>query len=536
MMSSTMATESDFSQYQATKQLTLLAKQPIDLTKNGVLTPERLEKFCLQAAGYKLLYGTERVTEEVIERLFDLAKESQALEKMRKMQAGEIMNVIEGYSSENRPALHTAARDFFNQPSQGKAAIEASKLCRKEIDKLKALIAKIDRDNSFTDLVMIGIGGSDLGPQANYQALIAYLKPGRKVHFIANVDPDDTALKLKDLDLKKCLVAVVSKSGETLETQTNEEFVRSLFQKAGLKPEEHFIAITGEGSPMDNPKRYLERLHIWDWIGGRFSTTSVLGGMVLSFAYGFDVYWEFLKGANLMDKTALNQNLHENIPLFGALLGIWNHNFLCYPTLAVIPYSQVLIRWAAHIQQVDMESNGKQVDKKGRKVNFQTGPIIWGEPGTNAQHSFFQLIHQGTAIIPLEFIGYKKSQFQEDFEFNGTTSQEKLLANLFAQSLALAAGLHDDNPNKCFPGNRPSHILLGEELTPFSLGALLSYFENKVAFQGFIWNINSFDQPGVQLGKVLANKIINRIRVKKGTLKSEPYPLGDALLKHLDSF
>lgn len=539
MMSSTgsVIADLDFTQYEASKHLSQLAKHPYDLTKKGALSSERIDKFCTQAVGYKFLYGTERITEEVMVRLYELAKESHALEKMKKMQSGEVMNFIEGFPSENRSVLHTAARDFFDHPNQGTQAKKASKLCKDELDKLKEFMTKIDRDNRMTNLVMIGIGGSDLGPQAHYQALIAYLKPNRQVHFIANVDPDDTALKLKGVDLKTCLVAVVSKSGETLETQTNEEFVRSRFTEAGLKPEEHFIAITGEGSPMDVSDRYLERFHMWDWIGGRFSTSSVLGGVVLSFAYGFDRYWEFLQGANQMDKNALHSNPHQNLPLLGALIGIWNHNFLHYPTLAVIPYSQVLVRWAAHIQQVDMESNGKQIDQKGRPVQFQTGPIIWGEPGTNAQHSFFQLIHQGTAAIPMEMIGYKYSQFGEDFNFKGTTSQEKLLANLFAQSIALAVGAHDENPNKCFPGNRPSHLLLGEKLTPFSLGVLLSYFENKIAFQGFMWGINSFDQQGVQLGKVLANKIIDRFGAEKGTReKVEPYPLGDVFLKHLDSF
>lgn len=529
-------TESEFSQYRSTKQLKQLARQPFDLTKNGNLSPERLARYCLQAGGYKLLYGTERVDDEVLSSLLELAKESHALGKMEQMQAGEVVNFIEGFPSEERSVLHTAARDFFENPNKGKNAVEAARLCRVQVDKLKAFMAKIDREKQMTDLIMIGIGGSDLGPRAHYFSLLPLLKPNRNVHFISNVDPDDVAMNLQHLDLKKCLVVVVSKSGSTLETQTNEEFVRSRFQKAGVKPEEHFISVTGEGSPMDDPKRYLESFHIWDWIGGRFSTTSMVGGVMLAFAYGFEVFWEILKGANHMDKIALNPDARQNLPLFGALLGIWNHNFLGYPTLAIIPYSQGLLRWSAHIQQVDMESNGKHIDKHGRQVDFQTGPIIWGEPATNAQHSFFQMIHQGTAIIPIEFIGFKESQFQQDFEFKDTTSQEKLLSNLFAQALALAMGQQDPNPNKCFQGNRPSHILLAEKLTPFTLGELLSYYENKIAFQGFVWGINSFDQEGVQLGKVLANKIIPRFAAKKGKGKSEPYPLGDAYLKHLDRF
>lgn len=283
---------------------------------------------------------------------------------------------------------------------------------------------------------------------------------------------------------------------------------------------------------MDDRKRYLESFYIWDWIGGRYSTTSMVGGVMLSFAFGFDVYWDFLRGANAMDKQALNRDFNQNVPLLGALLSVWNRSFLHYPTLALIPYSQALSRYSAHIQQVEMESNGKHIDQGGRQVDFPTGPVIWGEPGTNAQHSFYQLIHQGTDIIPLEFVGFKYSQNGADSQWKGTTLQQKLLSNLFAQAIALAVGQKSDNPNQQFKGNRPSHILLGKQLTPYSLGALLGYFEHKVAFEGFLWGINSFDQEGVQLGKVLAKKLIDRFADPK---TSEPYPLGDAFLKQLDT-
>lgn len=282
---------------------------------------------------------------------------------------------------------------------------------------------------------------------------------------------------------------------------------------------------------MDDKKRYLESFFIWDWIGGRYSTTSMVGGVMLSFAFGFDVFWEFLKGASAMDKSALVSDIKKNLPLLGALLSVWNRSFLHHPTLALIPYSQPLSRYSAHIQQVEMESNGKHVDQTGHFVKFSTGPIIWGEPGTNAQHSFYQLIHQGTDVIPLEFIGYKMSQNQQDHTFQGTTLQQKLLSNLFAQAIALAVGQKSENPNQQFAGNRPSHILLGKQLTPYALGALLSYFENKVAFEGFVWGINSFDQEGVQLGKVLAKKLIDRFADPK---KNAPYPLGDAFIKQLE--
>lgn len=524
-----------FDHYPATAKLKELAKHPCDLTDPKVLTPQRLQKFSAEACGFKMLYGTERITEDVMKTLVELSREAEVISQMEKMQAGEVVNKIEGYPSENRKVLHTAVRDFFDRPNRAHAAAEATAEAKIEIDKLQHFLTKIDKGQRFTDLVMIGIGGSDLGPRAHYIALQHLQKEGRHIHFISNVDPDDAAAVLKDLDLSKTLVVSVSKSGTTLETLTNEEIARAHFLKAGLKPQEHFIAVTGKGSPMDDPRKYLESFYIWDWIGGRYSTTSMVGGVMLSFAFGFEVFWELLRGANAMDKTALKPSIEHNLPLLGALLGVWNRNFLGYPTVAVIPYSQALLRFPAHIQQLDMESNGKHIDKYGHFVDFKTGPIIWGEPGTNAQHSFFQLIHQGTDVIPLEFVGFKESQYNDDLLYKGTYSQEKLLANLFAQSIALAAGQKDDNPNKNFSGNRPSHILLGRKLTPSLLGTLLAYFEHKVAFEGFIWGINSFDQEGVQLGKVLANKIIAQFAARRGEGKPSDFALGEVMIKQLET-
>lgn len=520
-----------FAHYKARQKLLKFAEHPFDLTKEGNLTPDRLSKFIGESCGYRLMYGTERITEDVMTALQELAQEADVHGKMERMQAGEVMNFIKGYPSENRSVLHTAVRDFFENPNPGKPAREATADAKKEIDKLKAFIDKIDQKNQFSTMVCIAIGGSDLGPRAHHLALNHLAKKGRKVYFVSNVDPDDAAMILREIDLKKTLVSIVSKSGTTLETATNEEFFRKRFRDAGLKPEEHFIAITGKGSPMDNPSKYLECFYIWDWIGGRYSTSSMVGGVMFAFSLGFEVYWELLRGANAMDKAALGKDIGTNLPLLGALLEVWNHNFLNCPTLVLIPYSQALARYSAHIQQVEMESNGKRIDQLGQAVNFQTGPIIWGEPGTNAQHSFYQLLHQGTDIQSLEFVGYKQSCLSEDVDFEGTSSQQKLLSNLFAQSIALATGQNHENPNKVFKGNRPSHLLLGKQLTPYSLGALLAYFEHKVAFEGFIWGINSFDQEGVQLGKVLATKIIRLFESKE---KRKEYPLGEAYLKQLD--
>jgi glucose-6-phosphate isomerase len=282
-------------------------------------------------------------------------------------------------------------------------------------------------------------------------------------------------------------------------------------------------------TPMDDPRRYLERFYLWDYVGGRYSATSMVGGLLIAFGVSYEAFHELCKGAHAMDVAALNKNLDENPALMLALIGIWNHNFLSYPTVAVIPYSQMLFRFPAHLQQCDMESNGKSTTVDGKKCSFETGPIIWGEPGTNAQHSFYQLIHQGRAIVPMEFIGFAESQSGVDFEWQGTTSQQKLLSNLFAQAIALAKGQKNKNPNKNFDGNRPSALIIGKKLTPYSLGALLALYEHKIAFQGFIWGINSFDQEGVQLGKVLGEKCLELFRNEKSD-----FPLAETLIRIVD--
>lgn len=524
-----------FPHYRAIGRLKKLAISPLDLSVPGNFSPERIEKYCAEACGYSLLYGTERVTDEVMQALVELAQEATVLDKMHRMQSGEVLNFIRGYPSENRAVLHTATRDFFGAPHQGATASEAAQIARHEYDKLKEFIYRVEAENRFTNMIMIGIGGSDLGPYANFLGMEYVKKHDRNIYFINNIDPDNTAMVLQDIDLEKTLVVVVSKSGTTLETIANAEFVKRRFVSLGLDPKEHFISVTGEGSPMDNPDHYLSSFYIWDWVGGRFSSTSMVGGVLLAFACGFDAYAEFLRGANAMDKAALSSDIDSNLPLLAALLEIWNRNLLGYQTLAIIPYSYALRRFPAHIQQVEMESNGKRIDRSGARIDYSTGPVIWGEPGTNGQHSFFQLIHQGTDIIPVEFIGFKESQCHDDILYNGTTSQEKLLSNLFAQMIALAVGKESTNPNKEFPGNRPSHLLIASKLTPFALGALLSFYEHKVAFEGFIWNVNSFDQAGVQLGKVTADNIIDLFAGKRGEGKREHYPLGEAFINHLET-
>ncbi len=512
---------SNLDELPAFEKLTKLARNPFDLTEPGGLSPQRIADFICSGGGFDLLYATQRLDNAVIGGLQQLADQANAVEMFLAMKKGAVINRFEGHESENRQVLHTACRDVFSDTPYSPAA---SGQAQEQLANLQTFLADLEsgllineQGEPFTDYVNIGIGGSDLGPRAVYLALQAFGLPDRRVHFISNVDPDDAAAVLEGLDLSRTLVGVVSKSGSTLETLTNEELARAAFVKAGLDPGRHFMAVTGQGSPMDNPDRYLRSFYMYDYIGGRYSTTSMVGAVMLGFGLGYEAFVEILRGANDMDRAAEERDIRNNPPLLLALLGIWNHNFLGHQTIAILPYSQALVRFPAHLQQCDMESNGKSVTRQGDRPAYLTGPIVWGEPGTNGQHAFYQLIHQGTTVVPAEFIGFRDSQYAEDILIQGTTSQEKLLANLLAQSLALAKGRQNDNPNRSFSGNRPSSLLLADRLTPYTMGGLLALYEAKIVFQGFIWNINSFDQEGVQLGKVLANRFLDHfIALREG--------------------
>ncbi len=502
-----------------------LAEHPLNLNSAKILTPERLKAYTCQTGAFKLLYGTQRIDEQTLTHLQQLADQSQAIEQFLLMKKGAVMNQIANFTSENRQVLHTASRDIFRPaPDHPEAADQARQECTKLktfLDDLASGMITNSAGEPFTDLVNVGIGGSDLGPRAIYLALKAFGLPQRRVHFVSNVDPDDAATVLREIDLSHTLVNVVSKSGTTLETMTNEELLRAAYQRAGLDAGRHFLAVTGAGSPMDDPQRYLRTFHMFDYIGGRYSTTSMVGGVLLGFALGHENFQEFLRGAQCIDQAAEEPDIRRNLPLLLALLGIWNRNFLGCSTLAILPYSQALIRFVAHLQQCDMESNGKSINRQGERVNYQTGPIVWGEPGTNGQHAFYQLLHQGTTVVPAEFIGFRQNQYGEDLQVENSTSQDKLVANLLAQVLALAGGKQDPNPNRNFPGNRPSSLLMAERLTPRAMGELLAIYENKIAFQGFIWNINSFDQEGVQLGKKLAANLLHHISEEPGSQVTE---------------
>lgn len=496
------------------EELKHLAESPYDLTTaDALVKDDRLGHYVSRSPLLSYHYSTQRVSDDVLSLLQKMADELELVAQFKSMRRGAVLNKIDGYDSEDRQVLHTACRDLFEGDVAEPLATDAA---RKELEKLQEFLEKINsgtvsnKDGQpFDTMIHVGIGGSDLGPRAMYESLAAYGQKGRQIHFISNVDPDDATAVLKKVNLPTTLVAIVSKSGTTLETLTNEQLVGNALENAGLNVKDHCLAVTGEGSPMDNPEKYLRSFYMFDYIGGRFSSTSMVGAVVLSFCLGIDVFYEFLRGASRLDLLAEKKDIRENIPLLMALLGIWNHSFLGYPTLAVLPYSQALNRFPAHLQQCDMESNGKSVMRSGTPVQLQSGPLVWGEPGTNGQHAFYQLLHQGTEIVPVEFIGFKKSQYGEDLVVKGTNSQDKLQANLYAQIVAMATGQRSENPNKNFPGNRPSSLILGKKLTPEVMGALLALYEAKIVFQGFAWNINSFDQEGVQLGKILATRFLS---------------------------
>lgn len=475
---------------------------------------ERVAKYSVpMAEGLAYNYAAKEVDDEILAQLAALADEAQLVEKFEALYNGERIN-----TGENRMVLHHLARRQlgndvvengvnkreFYAGVQAKAAEFANKVHAGEITNAAG--------ETFTTVVQIGIGGSDLGPRALYLALENWAKANNtlkmEAKFISNVDPDDAAAVLKSIDVSRSLFIVVSKSGTTLETLTNEAFVKDALVKAGLNPSNHMLAVTSETSPLAQGDDYLDAFFMDDYIGGRFSSSSAVGGVVLSLAFGPEVFADILNGAAEEDKLAANKDIFQNPDMLDALIGVYERNVQGYSATAVLPYSQALNRFPAHLQQLDMESNGKSVNRFGEYVNYETGPVIFGEPGTNGQHSFYQLLHQGTDITPLQFVGYKKNQIGMDVVIEDTTSQQKLCANVAAQIVAFACGKDDENNNKTFKGGRPSSIIIGEQVTPRSLGALLAHFENKIMFQGFVWNINSFDQEGVQLGKILAKRVL----------------------------
>lgn len=475
---------------------------------------ERVKKYSVpMAGGLTYNYAAKQVDDKLLAALAKLAEEAQLTKKFEALYNGEVIN-----TGEKRLVLHQLTRGQLGEAvvvdGVDKRAFYAEQ--QKKFTELANKVHAGEITNAagekFTTVVQIGIGGSDLGPRAMYLALENWAKKNdtlkMEARFISNVDPDDAAAVLDSIDVAHSLFVLVSKSGTTLETLTNESFVKDALAKAGLDASKHMVAVTSETSPLARSDDYLAAFFMDDYIGGRYSSTSAVGGVVLSLAFGPKVFEEFLAGAAAEDALAKKENMLENPAMLDALIGVYERNVLGYPSTAVLPYSQALSRFPAHLQQLDMESNGKSVNRFGEPVDYPTGPVIFGEPGTNGQHSFYQLLHQGTNIVPLQFVGFKNNQMGVDVVIQESTSQQKLCANVAAQIVAFACGKEDENPNKRFEGGRPSSIIIGDRLTPSALGALLSHFENKVMFQGFVWNVNSFDQEGVQLGKVLAKRVL----------------------------
>lgn len=498
----------------------------------SLLTAERVASATVAgAAGWKYNYAAKAVDEAALSLLTDLAKEQDVVAKYRAILDGAWANV-----GENRMVLHHLTRGQSGKPvthegkDLGAFYAEQNKNIGEFVAKVHKGTIKGSSGKKFTAVVQIGIGGSDLGPRAMTLALQNWVAAEKKkvameAHFISNVDPDDASAVLASVNLESTLFILVSKSGTTQETLANENFVRETLTKAGLTADKHLVAVTSETSPLAKSPRYLASFYIDDFIGGRYSSTSAVGGVILSLAFGTDVFARFLAGAHEADLAALEPSPVKNAALLDALIGVWERNALGLPYTAVLPYSQALSRFPAHLQQLDMESNGKSVNRENKRVKYSTGPVIFGEPGTNGQHSFYQHLHQGTDIVPLQFIGFLESQAGNDVLSEGSTSQTKLNANLAAQIVAFAKGSKNDNPNKNFVGNRPSSLLLNKKLTPEALGALLAHFENKVLFQGLLWNINSFDQEGVQLGKVLTKAVLAKGEMD-GALKAFANLLG----------
>ena len=465
------------------------------------------------ACGLSYNYGAKQVDDALLEKLANLATEAQLADKFAELYNGAMIN-----TGEKRLVLHHLTRGQLGD-SVVADGVDKRAFYVEQQERIADFTRKVHEGEitnaageAFTTVVQIGIGGSDLGPRAVYLALENWARAEgalkMEARFISNVDPDDAVNVLSTIDVAHSLFILVSKSGTTLETLTNEAFVKDALVKAGLNPADHMVAVTSQTSPLAQDSGYLEAFFMDDHIGGRYSSTSAVGGAVLSLAFGPEVFAQFLASAAETDRLSADASPLENPAMLDALIGVYERNILGYESTAVLPYSQALSRFPAHLQQADMESNGKSVNRFGEPVDYPTGPVLFGEPGTNGQHSFYQLLHQGKDIVPLQFVGFRENQGKTDVLIEGSYSQQKLGANVAAQIVAFACGKDDDDLNKKFDGGRPSSIIIGDRLTPESMGALLAHFENKIMFQGFLWNLNSFDQEGVQLGKVLAKRVL----------------------------
>ncbi|EDP96630.1 glucose-6-phosphate isomerase [Kordia algicida OT-1] len=488
---------------------------------------ERADRFTIQWQDFYVDYSKNNISQETMDLLLELAAEVNLKENIQKYFDGESIN-----QTENRAVLHTALREKENAEVfvDGKNIIPEIYEVKQKIKNFsEAIISgskKGHTEKAFTDVVNIGIGGSDLGPAMVTEAL-QYYKNHLNVHFVSNVDGDHVQEVIKNLNPETTLFVIVSKTFTTQETLSNAMTIRKWFMSHASEEAvaKHFVAVSTNLEKISEFGIASENVFpMWNWVGGRFSLWSAVG-LSISLATGYDNFDKLLAGAHNMDNHFKTASFDQNIPVVLALLSVWYNNFYGAESEAIIPYTQYLQRFSAYLQQGIMESNGKSVDRNGNRVNYQTGTLIWGEPGTNSQHAFFQLIHQGTKLIPADFIGYIHSLHHKE------DHHEKLMANFFAQTEALLNGKTKEEvvaeltakgmsaseiekllPYKIFQGNKPTNTILIDKLTPKSLGALIALYEHKIFVQGVIWNIFSYDQWGVELGKQLATKILTDIK------------------------
>ncbi|MEZ4524602.1 MAG: glucose-6-phosphate isomerase [Desulfobacterales bacterium] len=490
--------------------------------KHLIREKERFKEFSLKGGGIFFDYSRQRVDSTVMSLLHDLAGERGLMSRFSAMMKGEKAN-----STEKRAALHTACRSFSDAPvyAEGKDIMPEMRQIRQNI---RDFAEKVHRGElcgcigkPFRHLVVIGIGGSYLGTEFVSRALSAFADKGLEMHWLANVDIHNFGAVASRIDPETTLWIIISKSYTTAETLANTRQAYAFMAEKGLDPAKHVVTVTAKGSPGDDPANpVLACFHMYDFIGGRYSVTSAVGGVPLSLFLGYGQFERFLKGAEEMDQHALHARPKENLPLNAALISVWNNNFLGYPAQGIIPYADPLCKLAPHVQQLYMESNGKSVTAEGQPVEESTGVIVFGEPGTNAQHSFFQLAHQGRPF-PIDFIGVIRPQYaQYRSESKGVHNHQELWANLLSQPMALALGKTDAaDPARSFEGNRPSSTILLEDLSPENVGRLLAFYEHRTVFEAFVWGINPFDQFGVELGKILADGVRAEMAAKNKDAK-----------------
>jgi glucose-6-phosphate isomerase len=460
--------------------------------------PGRAERYVVHAADLRIDYSKHQIDDGILAALLDVARAAQVERRRDRMFAGDRIN-----STEDRAVLHTALR----APRDTQLVVDGQDVVaavHDVLDRMSAFADRVRADDRITSVVNIGIGGSDLGPAMATRALAAFGHERLTMHFVSNVDGADIGSTLTRLDPAHTLFIVASKTFTTLETLTNARTARDWL--VGALGEDavadHFVAVSTNAAAVDAFGIDTDNMFgFWDWVGGRYSVGSAIG-LSLMIAIGPAAFAEFLGGMRAIDEHLCRAPLEENAPVLLALLGIWYGDVLGHDTKAVLPYAHELARFPAYLQQLDMESNGKSVRLDGRAVSTGTGPIVWGEPGTNGQHAFYQLLHQGTRIVPVDFIGFARPNHGH------LHHHDLLMANLFAQAEALAFGRPDSTePHRNFDGDRPSTMILAEQLTPSVLGQLIALYEHIVFVQGVIWGIDSFDQWGVELGKELANRI-----------------------------